>query len=145
MPVCSGAQKPLPSDPWEFLLKCVITFDERAGELGLPPERLFPEKPYLEVLCREQQNHRFLIYTRIPAAYEKPLARIADGELLVYHDGVVKLPTSRIVPMAEHVLTETARLFPGAQCLDFGDPAEKRSMRRPAQAVSSFGSQRGFS
>jgi len=140
----------LPADPWEFIRKCVVTFDERAGEKNLAPERRFPNKAHLELLCREWQAHSHLavekssqilvtwlaaalclhevltkrgqriawfcrkrgeaadhvkgrvyrIYTRIPREYALPVARIADGELLVYHDGAEKLPTSRIVPMA---------------------------------------------
>lgn len=140
----------MPLDPWLFLQRCVVTFDERANEKGLEPERPFPDKPHLRLLTMEWSAHRHLavekssqimvtwlmaalclhevltkrgqriawfclkrslaadhlrsrlyrIYTRIPLEYAKPMVRMADGELLVYHDGPERLPTSRVVPMA---------------------------------------------
>jgi hypothetical protein len=52
--------QPLPTDPWEFLIRCCFTYDERAKEHDLPDIRQFPAKRHLEILTREWQAHPFL-------------------------------------------------------------------------------------
>ncbi|MBI5683586.1 MAG: hypothetical protein HZC54_00765 [Verrucomicrobia bacterium] len=46
------------------------------------------------------RSRAFRIYENIPDYFDKPLARMADGVLSVYHDGEGTLPTAWIVPMA---------------------------------------------
>ena len=141
---------PLPADPWEFLSRCCVTYDDRAAEVGLPPERAFPDKPHLQVIAEEFKRETHLavdkssqimvtwlfaglilhqvllrrgqriawycltygdaldhvrsrvyrLYLAIPAQYERPSARLLDGEFHVHHDGLDAEPTSRIVPRA---------------------------------------------
>lgn len=50
--------EPLPADPWEFMRRCVYTYDERAVEHGLATVRRFPDKDYLRILTREWQAHK---------------------------------------------------------------------------------------